>query len=108
MKVAVIGIGYWGKKHVEEYDQLGHDVVICDNDEKNISECKEKFPFAIVKTFEQLLGDTEIEAISICTPNETHFRIAKKCMESNKHVFLEKPIVTNLEDAVSLKKISIF
>ena len=45
MKVAIIGIGYWGKKHVEEYNQLGHDIIICDNDEKNVSECKEKFPF---------------------------------------------------------------
>ena len=33
----VIGIGYWGKKHVEEYHELGHDVTICDNDEENIT-----------------------------------------------------------------------
>ncbi|MBC8250033.1 MAG: Gfo/Idh/MocA family oxidoreductase [Candidatus Nitrosopelagicus sp.] len=106
MKVAIIGIGYWGKKHVEEYNQLGHDIIICDNDEKNVSECKEKFPFVNVKTLEQLLGDTEIKAVSICTPNETHFQIAKKCLESNKHVFLEKPISTNLENADSLRKLS--
>ena len=36
MKVGVIGIGYWGGKHVEEYNQLGHNVTICDNDEENI------------------------------------------------------------------------
>ena len=35
MKVAVIGVGYWGKKHVDEYIQLGYDVIICDNHEKN-------------------------------------------------------------------------
>ena len=37
MRVAVIGIGYWGIKHVEEYIDLGHDVIICDpNEKKNI------------------------------------------------------------------------
>ena len=35
-----------------------------------------------------------------------HFEIAKKCLESKKHVFLEKPITTNLEDADLLRKLS--
>ena len=30
MKVGVIGTGYWGKKHVEEYTKLGHDVFVSD------------------------------------------------------------------------------
>ena len=75
MNVAVIGTGYWGKKHVEEYNQLGHHVTICDNDEKNVSSCKEKFSFVDVKTLEQILDDSQIKYVSICTPNETHFNI---------------------------------
>ncbi len=106
MNVAVIGTGYWGKKHVEEYNQLGHHVTICDNDEKNVSSCKEKFSFVDVKTLEQILDDSQIKCVSICTPNETHFNIAKKCLEFKKHVFLEKPIATNISDATSLQKIS--
>ena len=54
MKVGVIGIGYWGKKHVEEYHELGHDVTICDNDEENISACKEKFQFVNVESLDKL------------------------------------------------------
>jgi len=106
MKVGVIGIGYWGEKHVEEYHELGHNVTICDNDEENISACKEKFPFVNVESLDKLLTNPEIKAVSICTPNETHFHIAKQCLESDKHVFLEKPISTNLSDANSLGKLS--
>ena len=106
MKVGVIGIGYWGKKHVDEYIQLGHDVTICDNDEKNILECKKIFEVVKVKAFEDLLNDDTIKNLSICTPNETHFQIAKKCLESGKNVFLEKPISTNLKDADELNEIS--
>ena len=106
MKVAVIGVGYWGKKHVDEYLQLGYDVTICDNNEKNILECKEKFGVITIKNLEEILNDNEIKSVSICTPNETHFKIAKQCLESGKHVFLEKPIATNLEDADELNIIS--
>ena len=106
MKVAVIGVGYWGKKHVDEYIQLGYDVIICDNHEKNIVECKEKFKTVEVKNFEAILNDNEIICVSICTPNETHFEIASECLDCKKHVFLEKPIATNLKDANKLIEIS--
>jgi len=106
MNVAVIGIGYWGIKHVEEYIELGHDVAICDPDEKNISICKEKFNSITIQSLESILSDKNISCVSICTPNHTHFEIAKKCLESEKHVFLEKPISTNLIDADKLIEIS--
>ena len=106
MKVAVIGVGYWGKKHVDEYIQLGHDVIICDNHEKNIVEYKEKLKTVEVKNFEAILNDNEITCVSICTPNETHFEIASECLDCKKHVFLEKPIATNLKDANKLIEIS--
>ena len=43
MKVGVIGVGYWGIKHVDEYIQLGHDVIICDKSQGNIKNCKKRF-----------------------------------------------------------------
>ena len=106
MKVGVIGVGYWGIKHVEEYLSLSYDVVICDESESNISICKNKFPTVEVKSLESILNDKQIMSVSICTPNETHFKIASKCLQSNKHVFLEKPIATNLKDADKLIEIS--
>ncbi len=106
MKVAVIGIGYWGIKHVEEYIDLGYDVVVCDPNEQNISKCKTKFNSITIQNFENILSDNSISCVSICTPNHTHFEIAKKCLESQKHVFLEKPISTNLADAENLIEIS--
>ena len=106
MKVAVIGTGYWGKKHVEEYLNLGHDITICDESKKNILYCKEKFKGIKIKKIDEILNDKEIQVVSICTPNETHFEIAKQCLEFKKHVFLEKPIATNLDDANKLEKIS--
>ena len=67
MKVGVIGIGYWGKKHVEEYHELGHDVIICDNDEENISACKEKFPFVNVESLDKLLAKRTTSKFALAT-----------------------------------------
>ena len=106
MKVAVIGVGYWGIKHVDEYIQLGHNVIICDKSKENIDNCKDKFDTIEAKNLETILNDKEITCVSICTPNETHFEIASKCLKSKKHVFLEKPIATNLKDAEKLIEIS--
>ena len=62
MKVAVIGIGYWGIKHVEEYIALGHDVIVCDPDERNISTCKTKFNSITIQNL--LLDDEQLKSMS--------------------------------------------
>lgn len=106
MKVGVIGVGYWGIKHVDEYIQLGHDVIICDKSQEKIQNCKERFDTVEVKNLETILNDKEVTCVSICTPNDTHYDIASKCLIAKKHVFLEKPISTNIEDASKLIELS--
>ena len=55
MKVAVIGAGYWGRKHVEEYAALGHDVLVCDPDPGAAERCRRQFG-ARPATLAQVLG----------------------------------------------------
>ena len=106
MKVGVIGVGYWGIKHVDEYIQLGHDVIICDKSQGNIKNCKKRFDTVEIKNLETILNEKEVTCVSICTPNDTHYDIASKCLIAKKHVFLEKPISTNIEDANKLIELS--
>ena len=106
MKVAVIGVGHWGIKHVDEYIQLGYNVIICDKSKENINNCKDRFGTVEAKNLETILNDKEITCVSICTPNHTHYDVANKCLMAKKHVFLEKPIATNIDDAEKLIKLS--
>ena len=106
MKVAVIGVGHWGIKHVDEYIQLGYNVIICDKSKENINNCKDRFDTVEAKNLETILNDKEITCVSICTPNHTHCDVASKCLMAKKHVFLEKPIATNIDDAEKLIKLS--
>ena len=100
--VAVIGVGYWGKKHVEEYVSLGVDVTAVDLNEDNLKFCTEKYGVKTTKDYNEILADEKIKAISICTPNETHYKIAKDCLNARKNVLVEKPLAMTIEQGREL------
>lgn len=95
--VAVIGVGYWGKKHVEEYAALGTDVAAVDLNEDNLKLCAEKYGVKTTKDYNDILANGEIKVISICTPNETHYKIAKDCLNAGRNILVEKPLAMTIE-----------
>ncbi|THF75456.1 Gfo/Idh/MocA family protein [Cohnella fermenti] len=65
-------------------------------------DAKEKFgaPDATVySSIDDLLNDTRIQVVHVCTPNDTHAEISIKAMEAGKHVLCEKPMAKTSEDA---------
>jgi UDP-N-acetylglucosamine 3-dehydrogenase len=103
MKVGVIGAGYWGKKHVAEYLAIpGTEVVVSDLLPENRKACEEKFKVKTVADYHEILKDRKILAVSICTPNETHYEICKEALKKGKHVLLEKPMTLSSKEAVKL------
>lgn len=53
-------------------------------------------------TYDEMLSDPNIEAIYVATSNSTHFEIAMQALKANKHVIIEKPFTTTVEDAKEL------
>jgi predicted dehydrogenase len=53
--------------------------------------------------FREILGDKEVEAVSICTPNDTHAPIAIACLDAGKNVLCEKPASLNMELVKAMK-----
>jgi predicted dehydrogenase len=71
------------------------------------NEAAEKYPGAkIVRSLDELLALKEIRLIVIATPNDTHFPIAKKCLESGRDVVVDKPFATTTEEAAVLIEIA--
>ncbi len=99
MKVGVIGTGYWGKKHVDEYSKLGHEVIISDLSYENLKFCQISYGAKPVKNYQDILNDPEIKAVSICTPNSNHYNMAIEMLDAGKNILLEKPIATSSRDA---------
>lgn len=90
MKVALMGIGRWGKVLLAELSKLAEVKYRCDS----------KTDLAPV------FADTEVEAVFIATPTATHFEIAQKALEADKHVFLEKPGTDSSEKLGKLVKLA--
>lgn len=101
-KVAIIGAGYWGKKHIEEYIALGADVTAVDLIEENLSFCQNQYNVKICNDYRIILADESIKAVSICTQNDMHYKIAKDCINAGKHIMVEKPLAMTIEEGNEL------
>ncbi|WP_251397475.1 Gfo/Idh/MocA family protein [Ureibacillus chungkukjangi] len=67
---------------------------------------KDTFNGTIYNSYEELLSSDNIDAVYIPLPPALHYHWAKKALENGKHVLLEKPSTTNLEDTKNLLKIA--
>jgi scyllo-inositol 2-dehydrogenase (NADP+) len=67
------------------------------------NEAAEKYPdVRIARSLEELLSMAEIRLIVIATPNDTHYSLARHCLEAGRDVVVDKPFTTTVEEAVSL------
>lgn len=57
-------------------------------------------------SYEELLADSQLEAVYVATPNRLHFEDCKRCLEAGKHVLCEKPLTTRAEDSEELYRLA--
>jgi predicted dehydrogenase len=109
--IAVVGAGYWGKKIIGEYLRLSRDnpnielSMVCDLADKNLDYCKKVLGIPkknLTRSYQNVLCSSKIDAIHICTPNETHHKICKEAILAGKHTLLEKPMALQARDAWEL------
>ena len=68
---------------------------------------KERYPYInVVRSFEELINDAQLELIIVNTPDATHFDYCKAALEAGKHVVVEKPFAITTEEAGKLIQIS--
>jgi predicted dehydrogenase len=101
----VVGCGYWGPNLVRNLRQSPDCrlKVICDSSESRLSHMRRLHPeVATTHQFEELLKDTELDAIVIATPVRFHYEMAKAALTVGKHVFIEKPMARTQAEAEEL------
>jgi len=107
-KIAIIGLGKWGKNLLREFSNVSC-VTKCHTrgNQKNISWLRRNYPKVVHTTsIRDILTDKNIDAVAISTPINSHFKIAKNALESGKHVFVEKPMASSVIEAKQLIKIA--
>lgn len=105
IRVGIIGMGYIGESHIEAVRRIGC-CELCAIADTNASLAKEKAEYYGIEKYyesvEELLADSQIDAVHNCTPNFLHLKINKAILESGKHLLSEKPLCMNYEEAKEL------
>ena len=101
VRVATVGCGYWGKNLVRNFAELGALAAICDPDHAAAGELSDRY-HAPVAEFEAVLRDANITGVAIAAPAVLHAELARRAIESGKHVFVEKPLALTLAEAEPL------
>jgi len=107
IKIGVIGVGRWGKKHIDEYSKMKNvELYVSDIKEENLREIKEKYNVKNVTTDYNDVLSSDVKAVNICTSNNTHYKICKDALLSGKNVLVEKPLTLNPKEAYELVDIA--
>jgi predicted dehydrogenase len=108
IKTVVCGTGFVGRVHLEAVRRVGFVELygICDVDVAKARRLGEEFGAKATGDFHEILSDTQVDAVDICTPNAQHFPMAKAAMEAGKHVLCEKPLAISAAQARELVEIA--
>jgi predicted dehydrogenase len=105
LKIAIIGCGKVADQHVEAIHRIpGCEIVaLCDREALMAKQLGQRF--GIAKCFsdvKEMLETVSPDIVHITTPPRSHFSLAKQCLESGSHVYLEKPFTVTASETESL------
>ncbi len=103
--VGIVGYGYWGPNIVRNFNAIDGARVhaVCDKNRESLKRAQKAYPHVTVTSdCNDVLTSREVDAVAVITPVSTHFELAKKALQSGKHVFVEKPFTATVSQAEEL------
>jgi len=106
LKIGVLGAGHLGKIHINCIKEINEFNLVgfFDPDEQVAAKVESEFKINKYGSIDDLID--AVDVVDIVTPTLSHFECASKALKKCKHVFIEKPVVTSLEEARELIKIA--
>lgn len=106
--IGQVGIGAWGQNLVRSFLSVKDCQlkVCCDSNVEILKDIQHRYKekIAVTKNFDDLLNDSQLNAIVVATPAVLHFDFAYRALNSGKHVFVEKPLCLNTREGERLLK----
>lgn len=112
--VGIIGFGWMGRVHAQAYARLRHHypsaaapelLAIADEVPGRAEEAAQQFGAATAHTdWKTLLDDPAIGAVSVTAPNFLHREIGTAVIDAGKHLWIEKPVGLNVDDALAVAR----
>ncbi|MCM8785049.1 MAG: Gfo/Idh/MocA family oxidoreductase [Candidatus Omnitrophica bacterium] len=113
--VGIIGFGFIGKVHAYGYENLKYYYPdspfrakvfgICTSREETAKNSKKLYGIEFITTdYRKIIENPKIDIIDISSPNNYHYEQLLYAIKKNKHIYCEKPVVSNIEEAEKLEK----
>jgi predicted dehydrogenase len=92
LRVGQVGLGYWGRNLVRNFDDLADLTWLCDTDASLREDFARRHPHVrVTADLDELLAADDVDAVVVATPVPEHHPQAKRALLAGKHVFVEKP-----------------
>jgi predicted dehydrogenase len=105
VRVGVIGCGYWGPNLVRNFSRKPESAVIrvCDLEFARARRVAEEFGISAATVDpEDVFADRDVDLVVVATPGFTHYELARRAIETGKHVLVMKPFTTSTEQGEEL------
>lgn len=101
LRVAVIGIGFWGKNHVRVFNEMPETdiVAVCDTNPERARAVAEEYGIHSYTDSPRMFKREKIDAVTICVWSTNLAEEAMKALKAGKHVLVEKPMASSSREA---------
>ena len=106
---AVVGAGYWGPNLVRNVQRCADAELrwVCDLDvDRAARAAGGGGAVAVTDDLDAVLADPDVAAVAVATPAHTHVAVVLACLEAGKHVLVEKPLATSVDDGRKLVEVA--
>lgn len=106
LKIGVIGTGHLGNIHAKLFNTVPNCSLIgvFDLDEEKAKQVSKEHNTTKYNSLNELLNN--VDAVSVVSTTSAHYDIVMKSLDAGKHVFVEKPITSKIEEAEELVKLA--
>lgn len=109
IRVGIIGLGYWGPNLLRNFSTLDdcRVAMCCDTNPARLKTIARNVnDLRTTTSADDVIDNSGIDLVVIATPPHTHFELARRSLEAGKHVFVEKPLTTRVDQAEELTVLS--
>jgi len=106
LKIGIVGVGHFGKNHVRSLKNSKFELIgFYDINKETSDQVEKEFEVKQFESFDALLK--EVDVVDVVVPTSSHFEVSAEAIKAGKHVFVEKPVTSTLEQALELKQLSL-
>ncbi len=109
INIAVVGAGAWGKNHIRVFSEIPNVRLryVCDQEPSKLRSLQEAYPQTkMVENLEPIVQDPEVRGVVVASSALSHYSLAKKILQADKDVLVEKPMALSVKDAEEMIEIS--